>query len=57
MARHYGRAKKGKRANDYVPGARFERTSVISTIRLNGKQAPMMFKGTLAGAAFGAYTK
>ena len=57
MARLYGRAKKGERVNDYVPDVRFERTSVISTIQLNGKQAPMMFKGTLSGAAFTTYAK
>jgi transposase len=57
MTRPYGRAKKGERVNDYVPDARFERTSVISTIRIDGRQAPMMFKGTLDGNVFAAYVK
>lgn len=57
MTRLYGRALKSERVNDYVPDVRFERTSVISTIRLNGEQAPFVFKGTLNGVLFAAYVK
>jgi transposase len=39
----------------HVPDVRFERTSVISTVRLDGGQAPLMFKGALDGAMFAAY--
>jgi len=55
MTRLYGRAKKNERVNDYTPDARFERTSIISSIRLDGEQAPMMFKGTLDGDLFEFY--
>ncbi|MDR0516701.1 MAG: hypothetical protein LBH25_06600 [Fibromonadaceae bacterium] len=38
MARLYGRALKNERVNDCVPDVRFERTSIIPSIRLNGKK-------------------
>ena len=55
MTRLYGRAEKGERVNDYVPDVRFERTSIISTLRLNGETAPFIFKGTLNGKFFKLY--
>jgi transposase len=55
MTRLYGRSKKGERVNDYVPDVRFERTSIISSIRLDGTQAPFMYKGTLNGELFKGY--
>jgi len=55
MTRLYGRAPKNERVYDYVPDVRFKRTSVISTIRLNGDSVPFMFKGTLNGDLFIGY--
>ena len=55
MTRLYGRAVKNERTYDYVPDVRFNRTSVISTVRLNGESVPMMFKGTLNGDWFIGY--
>jgi len=55
LTRAYGRAPSGERVNDYVPDARFERISVISTIRLGGEMAPFCFEGTLNGELFGIY--
>jgi transposase len=55
LTRTYGRAPSGERVNDYVPDARFERMSVISTIRLGGEMAPFCFEGTLNGELFEAY--
>jgi transposase len=55
MTRLYGRAHRSERLNDYVPDIRFERTSVISSIRLNGDIAPLMFKGALNGEVFSTY--
>ncbi|MDR0517919.1 MAG: transposase, partial [Fibromonadaceae bacterium] len=55
MARLYGRALRSERASDCVPYARFERTSVISSMRLSGKAVPVIFKGTLNGDLFKAY--
>lgn len=57
MTRLYGRALRNERVNDYVPDVRFERTSIISTIRLNREQAPLIFKGTLNGILFAAYVE
>lgn len=57
MTRLYGRAPYDERVNDYVPDVRFERTSIISTIRLDGTQTPFMFKGTLNGELFAFYIK
>lgn len=57
MTRLYGRAKTNERVNDPVPDVRFERTSVVSSIRLNGEQSPMTFKGTLNGQLFADYVK
>jgi transposase len=55
MTRLYGRALTNERIYDYVPDVRFKRTSVISTIRLNGDSVPFMFKGTLDGDLFIGY--
>jgi transposase len=55
MTRLYGRSPKNQRIYDYVPDVRFKRTSVISTLRLNGDSVPFMFKGTLDGDLFIGY--
>lgn len=55
MRRLYGRSKKGKRVNEYTPDVRFEQTSIISSIRLDGTQAPLMYKGALNGDLFKVY--
>jgi transposase len=55
MTRLYGRSQKGERVNDYTPDVRFERTSVISVIRLDGTQVPFMYKGTLNAELFKVY--
>jgi len=57
MTRLYGRAPANERVNDYVPDVRFERTSIISTVRLDGTQTPFIFKGALNGALFKAYVE
>jgi transposase len=55
MTRIYGRAPKNERVVDYVPDTRFERTSIISTIRTSGDSVPLIFKGTLNGELFKTY--
>jgi len=57
MTRLYGRSLDGERINEYVPDVRFERTSIISSIRLNGEQVPFMFKGSLNTEVFTAYIR
>jgi len=55
MTRLYGRALSNERVNDYVPDVRFERTSVMGAIGLNGIIAPLTYKGTLNGEFFALY--
>jgi len=57
MTRLYGRAPTNKRVNDYVPDVRFERTSIISTLGIDGVSASLMFKGTLNGDFFEWYVE
>jgi transposase len=57
MTRLYGRAFSDERINDYVPDVRFERTSVIAVLGLNGIIAPMVYKGTMNGEFFGGYVE
>jgi transposase len=55
MTRLYGRCAGGERVNDYTPDVRFERTSVLSSVRLNGELAPLVFEGSLNGDLFKEY--
>jgi transposase len=57
MTRLYGRAFSNERINDYVPDVRFERTSVIAVLGLNGIIAPMVYKGAMNGEFFGGYVE
>lgn len=57
MTRLYGRAPSNERINEYVPDVRFERTSVMGAMGLNGIIAPLTYKGTLNGEFFGVYVK
>ena len=55
MTRLYGRAPTNERVFDYVPDVRFNRVSIISTVRLDGTQVPFVFTGTLNARLFTAY--
>jgi len=57
MTRLYGRAYKNERINDYVPDVRFERTSVMGALGLDGMIASLAYKGTLNGDFFRVYVK
>ena len=57
MTRLYGRAPTNERVNDYVPDVRFERTSIIAALGLDGVTAPLAFKGTLNGDLFAVWVK
>jgi transposase len=57
MTRLYGRAPSNERVNDYVPDVRFERTSIIAALGLDGISAPIAFKGTLNGDFFAAWVE
>ena len=55
MTRLYGRGMSEERVVDYTPDVRFERTSILSSIRLNGDMVPLIFKGSLNGKLFKEY--
>lgn len=55
MTRLYGRAFSNERVNDYVPDVRFEQTSIIGALGLNGMIAPITYKGTMNGDFFKEY--
>ncbi len=45
------------RVEDYVPDARFERSSIMSAVRLSGVNASVSFKGVLNGDIFALYVR
>ena len=55
MTRLYGRGKNGKRVVDYTPDVRFQRTSILSSVRANGDIVPFIFDGSLNGELFKEY--
>jgi len=55
MTRLYGRSQKGERVIDYTPDVRFERTTILSSVRANGEIVPCTFDGSLNGDIFKEY--
>lgn len=55
MTRLYGRAAKHERVIDAVPDTRFHRTTILSSVRLDGTTIPLVFEGALNGDIFRAY--
>jgi len=55
MTRLYGRIIGGERLVDAVPGAQWKTTSIVSSIRCDGKTAAMTLEGPFDGAAFNTY--
>jgi len=55
MTRLYGRAPSDERVVDYTPDVRFERTSILSSVRANGDLVPLVYEGALNGDLFKAY--
>jgi len=55
MTRLYGRAFGGERVIEYVPDARFERYSLLSTINIKAEMIPLVYRGTLNGDLFKEY--
>jgi hypothetical protein len=47
MTRLYGRGAGNERVADHTPDTRFERTTVLSSIRANGDMVPLIFEGSL----------
>lgn len=57
MTRLYGRAPSDERVVDYTPDVRFERISIMSSIRLNCSMVPLVFEGSLNGELFKEYIR
>ena len=55
MTRLYGRSAKGERCHAAAPCGRWESTTMISSVRLDGSTACMAVSGATDGAAFRAY--
>ena len=55
MTRLYGRSFSNERIIDYTHDVRFERTTILSSIRANGNMVPLVFEGALNGEFFKAY--
>lgn len=52
MTRYYGRAKGKKRVYDDVPAKKTKRTTLLSSVRLDGTLAYTFFQGALTGKIF-----
>ena len=57
MLRRYGRAKNKNRVNDYAPVNTPKKTTLVSSVRLDGTQAYEFFQGSLNGKNFLSYVK
>jgi transposase len=55
MTRLYGRAQKHDRVIEAVPDTRFHRTTILSSVRLDGQTIPFVFEGALNGDIFRLY--
>ena len=51
----YGRLKQGRRLFDAAPCGRWETTTMIASIRLDGSTAPMVLDGACDGVSFRVY--
>ena len=57
MTRLYGRAPQNQRVIDAVPDVRFQRTTILSCVRMDGTMVPCVFAGSLHGELFREYIK
>lgn len=55
MTRLYGRAMHGQRCHDSAPDGRWERTTLLSALRVNGKTYSLVFDGALDAKMYNAY--
>jgi hypothetical protein len=55
--RLYGWAKSDQRVNEGIVDVRFRCQSILSTIRLDGTQVPLVFEGTLNGVLLVEYVQ
>ena len=57
MTRLYGRGPRNERVVDAVPDTRFHRTTILSSVRLDGTTVPCVFEGALNGELFREYIR
>lgn len=57
MTRLYGRAPKNQRVVDAVPDVRFHRTTILSSVRMDGTIVPCVFEDALNGELFREYVR
>jgi transposase len=57
MIRLYGRASKAERCHDKAPDGRWETTTVLSSIRLDGETESVLFEGAVDGKMYDAYVE
>jgi transposase len=57
MTRLYGRAAVGERLYDYVPDSRWQATSILSSLRLDGTTECLVYEGSLTGDFFKVWVK
>jgi len=57
MTRRYGRSPVGQRLVCAVPHGRYQTTTLIAAVRLQGPQAPWLFDGPMDGASFLAWVQ
>ena len=55
MTRLYGRSVKHKRVMEAITDTRFHRTTILSSVRLDGTMIPIVFEGALNVDIFRAY--
>jgi transposase len=55
MTRLYGRFRQGKRCHDKAPDGRWATVTMLSSIRLDGETASLMFEGAVDRIMFEAY--
>lgn len=56
-SRNYGRALQNKRIREGRKDVRFQRKSILSTMRISGEMCPIIFSGTLNKELFSEYLK
>ena len=57
MLRRYGRARGKQRVHDYAPKGTPKKTTLVSSVRLDGTLAYKYFQGSLNGENFLEYVK
>jgi transposase len=57
MTRLYGRAPRGQRVHDSVPGGHWQITTLVAAVRCDGPTAPLVFEGATDTPTFLAYVE